>query len=264
MYNYFYDPYRSYEVEYLDYLDLLHHANKLLELENNEDISEDSLMRQGNNLTDILQIFLNRRQDVLQLIEAYRIPRIISTEITSMIIRFVLNNASQITGNVQQRAEQLFNRFINRDRVVVPVLRLFRVPDNVLYRYIREVILVTLRNINTQPVPEPDTNPTVRRILRELEVQHPNFFGLTVRYNILQNAARQIARDIIEFTVLNLNSIQQVGTLQQRADSMLRLLDSEKPELIKRMIRRGVPAAQAEAITRQIILFTLQRVPLPR
>jgi hypothetical protein len=262
VYKNFYDIYRSDEATYSNYLNLLHQANQILEQEVQEDISEYDLMRQGNNLAEILQIFLTRRQDVLQLIEFYGVQRIISMETTRIIIQFVLNNARQTTGNIQQRADQLFRQFINQDRVVAMVLRLFRVPENVINQYIREVILVTLRNMETQPQPQPqpDGNPNVRRILRELELQHPNFFGMTVRYNIPENAARNISRDIIEFTLDNVNRIPQTGNFQQRADAMLRLLDSRNPELIERIIGRGVPAGEAEAITRQIILFTLRNI----
>jgi hypothetical protein len=262
VYNYFYDSYRSNGEKDSNYLEMLHYANQLLEQEVQEDVADEDLMRQGNSLAEILQIFLTRRQDVLQLIETYGVLRPITIEATRIIIQYVFNNANQIPGNIQQKEERLFRQFTNSDMIVIPILRIFRVPDNVINQYIREVIRVTLRNIGTQPQPQPqpEPDPVVRRILRDLETQHPNFFGLTVRYNIPLNAARNISSDIINFTLRNINRIPQTGNFQQRADVMLRLLDSQNPQLIERMISRGVPAGEAETIARQIILFTLRNI----
>lgn len=272
MYNNFYDPYRSNAKGHFEYLQRLHYAHQLLEQETREELTEYQLPRQVNAAAQILQIFLTRRQDVLQQIEAYGVLRPISMETTRIIIQYVLNNANQIPGSIQQKEERLFRQFTNTDTIVVPILRIFRVPENVINQYVREVIRVTLSNMGTgpqpepqpEPQPQPEPNPVVRRILRELEMQHPNFFGLTERYNVPQNAARNITSDIIDFTLRNINRIPQTGNFQTRANAMLRLLDSQNPQLIERMIRRGVPAVQAESITRQIILFTLQRAPIPR
>ena len=241
----------------------LEHAERLFRQDIIEANMDEGELRQVNQVRDILQIFLTRRQDVLELIEAYGVPRRFSRAITTRIIRFVLDNAAQVPGGFQQRVERLFRQFIAEDREVSRILRSFRVPQNVINQYIQEVIRVTLRNIVTIP-PQPDINARVRAILREFEVQHPDFLGLTTRYRIPIGIERNIVRGIIRFTLLNLNRIPTVGTIQQRADAMLRLLDSEDPELIEQMISRGVPAGQAESITRQVILFTLMRVPSPR
>jgi len=237
------------------------------------EIEEDRLaydeitIHQQDQVTEILQIFLTRRQDVLQLIEAYGVPRTVSRALTRRIIRFVLDNAALVPGTLEQRVQALYRRFIAQDQQVPFILRLFRVPENVIQQYITRVIRVTLRNIVTIPTPPPPTpniDRIVNAILVDFERQFPNFLGLTTIYRIPTVIARAIVRSIIRFTVLNLNRIPAVGTIQSRADAMLILLDAEQPELIEQMIRRGVPAGQAEAITRQIIIFTLRNVPLPR
>lgn len=254
MQNVFFNPHGQQKV--------FHYAEGLLGQDIMEANMDDGALRQMNEVREILQIFLTRRRDVLELIEAYGVPRRFSRALTIRIIRFVLDNAAQVPGTFEQRVERLFRRFIAEDRVVNAILRFFRVPQSVINQYIREVIRVTLRNIVTiPPQPEPGINARVRAILREFEEQYPNFLGLTTTYRIPPGIARNIVRDIIRFTLLNLNRIPTVGTIQQRADAMLRLLDAENPELIEQMIVRGVPAGQAEAIARQIILFTLMRMP---
>lgn len=233
-------------------------AQRFLGDELTNDSPDFVVAQRGDQASEILQIFLTRRQDVLQLIEAYGVPRRISRVLTTRIIQFVLNNAPQVSGTIEQRTQELFRRFIARDNIVVPILRVFGVPFSTIYQYIREVIRVTLRNIVTIP-PVPDINARVREILRAFETQFPNFLGLTSVYNIPIGIARNIVSDIIRFTLVNINRIPQTGTVQERADAMLRLLDRERPDLIRAMINRGVPAGQAESITRQIIEFTLRR-----
>lgn len=228
-----------------------------------EDYSDDNnMIQQRNQVQEILQIFLTRRQDVLQLIERYGVPRRISRALTTRIIQFVLNNAAQIPGDIERRTSVLFRQFMNSDNLTVAILRIFNVPFNIINQYIREVIRITLRNIVTIPPipPQPDINERVRQISLAFEQQHPNFLGLTTVYRIPIAEAREIVRGIVRFTLVNLDRIPQTGTIQQRADAMLRLLDAQRPDLIRAMINRGVPAGQAEAITRQIIIFTLSRV----
>ncbi|MTI67761.1 MAG: hypothetical protein FH753_14340 [Firmicutes bacterium] len=230
------------------------------------EITEDSMeyrgVQQRNEVSEILQIFLTRRVDVLNLIESYGVPRLISRAITRRIIKFVLENEYNIPGNFREKTRKLFRRFIKEDRVIVFSLRMFGVPEDIIYEYIRKVIRVTLRNIDYPYYPNIDRE--VNRVLKEFERTYPNYLGLTTRYNINRGIARNIVRDIIEFTLLNITRIPQVGPIDKRAKEMLKLLDREAPKLIERMINRGVPPVRAEAITKEIIRFTFLNIALPR
>lgn len=223
---------------------------------------DDVYLLQRNDFQGIMTEFQTSGMDILHLIEFYGVPRNLSLAFTRRIIRFVLRNAGSLTGTLDQNTARLYTQFTAQDRVVIPLLRAYRVPETVIGQYIREVIRFTLRNI--ERVPLPGINQEVQRLLREFERQNPTFLGLTTTYRIPVGIARNIVRDIIDFTLLNINRIPQTGTIQQRTEAMLRLLDAERPELIRQMIRRGVPAAQAETITRQIILFTLSNMAMPR
>jgi len=271
MYNNFYSPngiypYRNYRsinpIEIYGQQWAIMYADKFLGGEMERENINKTRFRQRDEANEILQIFLTRRQDVLELIEAYGVPRRISRILTRRIIEFVIDNSENAVRDVEREVQILFRQFIRQDRVIIPILRIFRIPENIINQYIRRVIRVTLRNLEAKP--DPNINQAVRRILREFEETYPNFLGLTTRYNIPVNVSRSIIRNIIRFTLQNLNRISQVGSIQRRADDMLRLLDSENPELIEAMISRGVPAQRAENITRQTILFTLTSIRLPR
>jgi len=241
----------------------------LLEQYLGNELAEDALQErtpsQRDQVGELLEIVLVRCQRPISLVEIYGVPRRITRALTRRIIRFVLNHAAQVPGNLQQRTAALFRRFMQEDRVVDFLLNLFRVPQEIIDDYIRCVIRVTLQNIVTiPPIPTPDIEAQVRSILRAFENQFPNFLGLTNVFNISTVIARAIVSDIIRFTLVNINRIPAAGNFQQRADAMLRLLDAEQPELIEQMIRRGVGAGRAEDITRRIILFTLRQVAAVR
>lgn len=215
---------------------------------------EETGFRQDGEVQRILQFIIRRRPAILQQIEVYGVPQVVSRAIARRIIRFTLDNAAQIPGNLQRKVQVLFNRFIAQNQVVVLTLRLYGVPQNVIERFIRQVITVTLRQMETGG----DLEQEVERILRRFEAQFPQFLGLTSVYGIPRPVAREITRGIIRFTLVNIERVSPFGTLNQRAQQMLLLLDREQPQLIRAMINRGVPAGVAENITLQIIRFTIR------
>lgn len=243
-----YDPTYSYQYDYGLYY------RQMAEMYAQQLAWEEGIgYRQDNEVQEILQFIIRRRPEILRQIEAYGVPPVVSRTITRRIIRFVLDNAAQTPGNFQRKVELLFNRFVAQNRVVILTLRLYGVPQQVIDQYIRQVIAVTLRQMDVGP----DLEQEVERILRQFERRFPEFLGLTSTYRIPRPAAREITRGIIRFTLVNIDRISPFGTVNQRAQEMLRLMNREQPQLIRAMTSRGVPPAAAENIALQIIRFTL-------
>lgn len=241
------NPYTNYDME--------QYYRQMAEVYGQQIMWEEEMgYRQNNEVQEILQFIVRRRPGILRQIEIFGVPPLVSRAITRRIIRFVLDNAAQVPGDFQRKVQILFNRFVAQNQVVILTLRFYRVPEQVIERFIRQVIAVTLRQMETGG----DLEQEVERILRRFERRFPEFLGLTSIYRIPRPVAREITRGIIRFTLENIERISPFGTLNQRAQEMLVLLDREQPELIRAMIRRGVPAAVAEDITLQIIRFTLR------
>lgn len=249
-----YDPYAQYayaEAEYERQVNLSQMGQQLV----NSLLQENFGVASGQ-VNNIMNIFLTRRRDVLRLIEAYGVPPRISQALTRRIVIFVINNAPNLPVLFPQQVNRLVNQFFREDRLVIPILRFFGVPDFVIRQYITRVIRVTLRNLVF--IPGPSIEATVNQLLAIFEQRFPNFLGLTSVYNIPVFTARNIVRGIIRFTLLNVERISAFGSINARAQEMVNLIFAEQPELIRVMIRNGVPANRADDIARQIVAFTLR------
>ncbi|MCK4261143.1 MAG: hypothetical protein KAX49_19365 [Halanaerobiales bacterium] len=141
---YYYNYFRAFYNHYL----ALEYFRQLREEDSGVSDAEEVRDYRKKSVNSILRIFLTRRRDVLALIEVFGVPRYVSIVLTRRIIRFVLENAKKVKGNLNQKVRKLFNKFIKKNRRVIIVLKLFGVPQPIINRYIRRVIRVTLRNID--------------------------------------------------------------------------------------------------------------------
>lgn len=213
---------------------------------------------QRQSVNQIYRIIQIRHRSLLAILERYNVPPIIIETTTKSIIRFTLNNANSVPGNINQKVNVLFRNFVRRETRTILILTAAGVPRSSINRFIRGVIRATLQIIGDSGGGVGNIRREVNRILRLFERRFPTFLGLTTTYRIPRATARRITRDIIAFTLRNLNRISRFGSIQQRANQMLRLLDTQRPDLIRAMIVRGVPAGRAEEIARRIIVFTLR------
>lgn len=238
-------PYMSY------YYQLANHYLEEIQAEN----EFRTFTEQRQNVNRIYRIIEVRYSYLLEILERYNVPPYVIEIITKRIIRFTLANADKIPGNINRKVNILYRQFIRKERRVILILNLFGVPRFSIERYIKGVIRATLEISDDGAS---NIEREVNRLLRLFEAQFPNYLGLTNIYGIPRPIARRIVRNIIEYTLRNINRISPIGSIQRRADQMLRLLDAERPDLIRAMIVRGVPAVRAEEITRRIIIFTLR------
>lgn len=96
------------------------------------------------SVESIFRIILARYRYLLDLLDSYGVPISVSYTLTQRIIGFTLNNAPFVEGSVSRRIDYLYRNFVRENGGIILLLGQYDLPEFVVMRFIREVIVITL------------------------------------------------------------------------------------------------------------------------
>lgn len=229
------------------------------ELINEEEDYYDEMMRQPQEINEIMNRINTRLGYLFTELARYRMNRNTARYLFRVIASYVINNASRFTGTLEQRTGAMLADFRRRHPWVFFIMRSFGIPARRVEEIVRTVIAFVLSVLGAIPAPPEDIEQRADRIVNLIRSQTDVFRDLR-RFDIPENRIVALVRRVVVFTLRNSNINQPPVNIQDRADELLRQFERTNADIINDMKRFGIPDQQIRVILRTIILFTLRNI----
>ncbi|MDF2615190.1 MAG: hypothetical protein K0S71_2976 [Clostridia bacterium] len=116
--------------------------------EDNKELKDDGIIRQRpQDINKIMALINQQYNNYYQLLQRYRIQRVVARNIFRNIVTYVLREENKYSGSIEQKTNRIFDAYRRDNQMIFAILRGFGVPDNRTNQIVRSIIRLTLENM---------------------------------------------------------------------------------------------------------------------